>query len=119
LPWDPGKLDGHSYPLVNAAFQKIAGRSRLELGELGWGQVVHPQDAEREREQRRLLEEGKASSYSTELRLLRPDGSQVWVELTATPFAQVGQERRKAIYMIKDISDRKAVEERLSESERS
>lgn len=119
LPWDPGKLDGHSYPLVNAAFQKIAGRSRLELGELGWGQVVHSQDAEREREQRRLLEEGKVSSYSTELRLLRPDGSQVWVELTATPFAQVGQERRKAIYMIKDISDRKAVEERLSESERS
>lgn len=119
LPLEPGEWSENLYPIVNDAFKRIAGRSRRELVEQGWGQVIHPQDAAREREQRRLLEEGKILSYSMEQRILRPDGSQVWVELTATPFAQPGTESKRTIYMIKDISDRKSVEERLSESERS
>ncbi|WP_461360323.1 putative bifunctional diguanylate cyclase/phosphodiesterase [Candidatus Darwinibacter acetoxidans] len=119
LALEPGEYGGGLYPMVNDAFLKITGHTRGELVELGWEQIVHPQDALVAREQRQLLEKGAISSYSLEQRLLRPDGTEVWVELTAAPFEQPGVERPRIIYMIKDISDRKAVEGRLSESERS
>lgn len=119
LSSEPSEPSGNLYPIINDTFLRITGRSRRELVELGWEQVLHPQDAAQDRVQRRLLEKGIISGYSLEQRLLRPDGSQVWVELTAAPFDQPGKGSRKTIYMIKDISDRKAIEERLSESERS
>jgi PAS domain S-box-containing protein len=115
---DPGKSNA-LYPIINDAYIKIAGRSREELINLGWDQIVHPEDVALDEEERRLLGEGKISGYSVEKRILRPDGSQIWVELTVAPFEQPGGGGRTRICLIKDISDRKAIEERLSESERS
>jgi PAS domain S-box-containing protein len=119
LSAEPADAYDSFFPIVNQAFLRITGRSRVDLTKLGWEKVLHPEDAVQGSVQQRLLEKGLISNYSMEQRLIKPDGSLVWVEMTAAPYELPGNAGRKTILLIKDITDRKKVEERLSESERS
>lgn len=116
---EPNATSTSIFPMFNQAYLQLTGRTREELLALGWGAITHPEDRDADLVRHRKLQAGEIDSYSVEKRILRPDGTSVWVELTAAPFAQPGQELRKTICLLKDISDRKAIEERLHESERS
>ena len=59
------------------------------------------------------LVEGRRGTYHGERHIDRPDGSTVWVEITVSPVSVPQPEETAAIAIVQDITERKAVDERL------
>jgi PAS domain S-box-containing protein len=117
-----GELPGSSVEdqtIFNAAYERITGRTREELIALGWGQITHPDDIAREMELYRRFQAGEIKGYSMEKRFIRPDGSIVWVDVLLAPLKRRSDIKYNHLCLIQDITERKAVESALSESERS
>jgi len=114
----PGSSDGEQ-TVFNAAYERITGRTKEELISLGWGQITHPDDLAREMELYRRFQAGEIKGYSMEKRFIRPDGSIVWVEVILAPLNRRSDIKYNHLCLLQDITERKAVENALSESERS
>lgn len=104
---------------VNETFEQITGRTKEELFELGWAAITHPDDLDAELEYYNQLLAGEIHNYVLDKRFVRPDGSVVWVHLLATSLHLSETSRRNYVILARDITDQKAIEERLVESERS
>ena len=98
---------------INSAFERITGRTKEELIELGWASITHPDDLEKDLENYRKLKSGEIQSYTMEKRFVRPDGSSVWVEMTVASFHLPGESESGHIALLKDISSRKEFENTL------
>ena len=61
----------------------------------------------------RALVEGRRGTYQSEKPLKRPNGATVWVEITLSPVSVPQPEETAAIAIVQDITERKAVDERL------
>ena len=105
--------------VFNAAYERITGRTREELIALGWGQITHPDDLAKEVELFRRFQAGESQGYSMEKRFIRPDGSIVWVDVLLAPLRRRSDIKYNHLCLIQDITERKAVESALTESERS
>ena len=57
--------------------------------------------------------------YSMEKRYIKPDGSIVWVDMIVAPLTLANDHQDKHICLVQDITERKAIENALQESERS
>jgi diguanylate cyclase (GGDEF)-like protein/PAS domain S-box-containing protein len=82
-----GELRGHNAALiveVNAATSRILGRSRAELVGSSLVALVHPDDADATRGAFGVLGDGTARQSEVLARSVRPDGSIVWVHLSAS-----------------------------------
>ncbi len=103
--------DNHKYIYVNPAFEKALGYSLAELLQMNFWDVCHPdyKDLVRERGQARLRREAVPSNY--EIRALRKDGSDLWVDV----FFSVAQVAGKMISVVGayDITERKRLQEAL------
>ncbi|MBI3486858.1 MAG: PAS domain S-box protein [Acidobacteria bacterium] len=86
---------------------KLLGRSLLEF--------LEPEQQAQVRQETELREEGLPSTY--ELRIRQEDGTPRTLLVTATPRSKQGEGRRQIIGLFRDITDQKAVEGRLRESE--
>jgi PAS domain S-box-containing protein len=105
------------YTQVNDRFCRITGYSREELLRLSPRDLVHPQDRELDWAQYRRLLTGEAAGYEAEKRYVRKDGTAIWVQVTAG-LVRDGQGRPlRSANIVQDISERKAAEEALRESE--
>ncbi len=104
---------------VNQTFEEITGRTKKELLELGWAAITHPDDVEGELEQYNKLLAGEIHNYVLDKRFIRPDGSIVWVHLLATSLLLSDNHRRNHVILARDITDKKIIEGKLRESERS
>ena len=116
---DANFLDNNKFFIVNHAFEKITGRTEEELLSLGWKAITHPDDLERELQYFDKLKSGEIDSYSIDKRYIRPDGSVVWVNILRAPFELSEDHAFNHITVVKDISERKAMEMKLVENERS
>ena len=102
---------------VNRKWCELSGLSADEALGNGWLGAVHPDDREN-------LKAGwedtsrRHEASRTEYRIVRPDGSIVWVIGQATPERNTGGLVIGYIGTIVDIDERKRVEEALRESER-
>src|SRR5690606_24217344 len=76
-------------------------------------QVSHPDDQRATDEQRVRLHSGEISSFSTEKRYVRKDGTPVWVRITATTKRRPDGRPLYDISVVEDISDRKRAEARV------
>ncbi|MBI9096508.1 MAG: EAL domain-containing protein [Sphaerochaeta sp.] len=103
---------------INPRFEEILGRTKEELEAIGWAQIIHPEDAEADRKSFTELQAGKGTSYSIEKRLIKPDGSIVWVYDVVARLS-TKQQIGGYICLIQDITQRKEAEQALAESERS
>ena len=101
---------------VNDYWTKTTGRSVESLYEEGWPKSVHPEDRERSYANWRRAVEAKAD-YRDEYRMLRPDGSVVWVLSTAIPVHEEDGEVAGFIGSCTDITKLKSAQVRLIESE--
>ncbi len=104
---------------INPIYEKITGRTREELLSLGWGAITHPDDLEEDMNNYRKLQSGEIKIYSMDKRYIKPDGSVVWAHIIVAPLIQSNSHQISNICLAQDITERKAVEKALHESERS
>ncbi len=139
-------LDGR-WLMVNQRLCDIVGCDARELLESKFQDITHPDDIAADCEYKRQLLAGEISSYAMEKRYIRKDGSIVWVNLSVSLVSDTSRIEQSAqrgkfhpqhsctgeklfartqhsppapkyfISVIEDISDRKAAEQALAESE--
>lgn len=104
---------------VNSAYEQITGRTKEEIINLGWEKITHADDVEEDMRNLRRLKLGEISNYSMDKRYIRPDGSIVWAHMIVAPLTLPNGKQYGHICLVQDITERKAIEDALNESERS
>jgi PAS domain S-box-containing protein len=89
----------------------------MPTAEAAYNEFIHPDDRERVK---RLYEglRSTLNSYSIEYRLLRPDGTNVWVRELGDVEIDVDGNRVAVHGTLQDITDRRALEEQLQQSQK-
>lgn len=102
---------------VNPAFLKITKRTIEELQNIKWEDLTHPDDLTKDFKSLLKFREGGGDIYEAEKRLIKPDGSAVWVNMTISELHILNNPNINHICIIEDISDRKELELQLLNSE--
>lgn len=96
---------------VNLRYATIVGRSRREMLRLSAEELTHAEDRPRHRRMYKQLKSGAISEFHLEQRCLRPDGSEVWVNLNASLLSPLSGRADQMLVMVEDITSRKLAEE--------
>lgn len=102
----------------NPALQEMVGRSEEQLLGTHFSERTHPEDAEVDRSLYRELLSGERDSYEMEKRYVRKDGQELWVHLTRFLVRDEDTNRRFAIGVVQDTTERRRAEKALRESEK-
>ena len=103
--------DSGRFLRANPMLAKITGRSQEELGRTDWMSITHPEDISAQLHGLIGMSTGKTDVFRLEKRYLKPDGSSVWVKLTATPLPAFDKSHPRYLGMVEDISAAKAAEQ--------
>ena len=98
---------------VNQKFCEIAGYSAEELLTKIYVGFTHPQDRHRDMKVLMRVLRGKTDSWSTEKRLVRKDGSVIWVGVNGAALRDETGRAVRIVAMITDITARKQAEQVL------
>ncbi|HEV8608976.1 MAG TPA: PAS domain S-box protein [Thermoanaerobaculia bacterium] len=101
---------------TNERFRELVGYTQAELRRLTVIEITHPADRPAHVKTADLLRTGKARDVQLETRYVRKDGGIVWVRVTAI-LAPGPERRRNTIALVEDVTERKAVEERLEKQD--
>jgi PAS domain S-box-containing protein len=112
-------IHNNDFIMLNPTIEEITGKSKEELKKIGFSNLVHPEDLNNDSELHEQLLNGKINKYTTEKRLVKPDGSIVWVNLVVTLFKLSSENQNNFIYFIIDITNIKKLEADLRENIRS
>lgn len=102
---------------VNRALCQMLGRSSREFARCDPLDIGHPDDVARDAELRALLLAGTFPSYQFEKRFRHKDGRIVWAHQTCTLVRDAAGLPAHFIVQVQDLSERKAMEDQLRESE--
>jgi PAS domain S-box-containing protein len=102
---------GDQVRFANAASLEMTGYSRAEIMEMSLFDFVHPEDWQSAIHGNWELSSGKKIPDSRAFRLIKKDGSSIWVEDRTTE--TLWAEAPASMHMIQDISDRLKNEESL------
>jgi len=97
---------------ANAECLRILDRPREDLLKLNMAQVTHPEDGDADAAHAEVLRAGAAESCMVEKRLLRPDGSAIWVTMNLSCVRKPDRSVDYFVAVINDISERRRAEER-------
>jgi PAS domain S-box-containing protein/diguanylate cyclase (GGDEF)-like protein len=103
--------------MVNRHFCEMVGYSRAEAIQLNVRDLTHPEDARASAESRAKLLGGTGAPYQRELRLLRKDGSQLWVNVTTSLVRGAGGKPAYFVSVLNDVTERRQAAQQLLESE--
>lgn len=109
-------LDG-CWLRVNSAMCEIVGYNEEELSAITFQDITHPDDLETDLAYAHQLLSGKIRSYQMEKRYFHKQGHIVWVLLTGSLLHNSQNEPLYFIAQVQDITDRKASEKALQQSE--
>jgi formate hydrogenlyase transcriptional activator len=104
---------------VNPKFCEILGRAEEEVLQLDFQSVTHPEDVAKSVSKGKELFEGRSAHFELEKRYLRPDGGEVWANVSVAPMWREQEPQKVYLVMAQDMSDRKRAEEALLRSEAS
>ncbi len=102
---------------VNRRYCEITGYSELELREMTWLDVTHPEDRAAGIASAAFLLTGGKSTDAFQKRYRRKDGSTVWAWITISVMYAPDGRPMQSIAVVEDISERRQVQEALRESE--
>ena len=105
--------------IVNPVFEQITGRTKEALNRLEWDEISHPEDNIRYNNNLSMLRAKEINSFSMDTRLIKPDGSEIWVNMIMADFALNDGSSDNYVCLIKDINEQKKAENALLESERN
>ncbi len=109
-------VSGDKRLFVNQRLIELAGyHNAQEFDKIPFLFTVHPDDRRKVKEIIRKRQSGKPAPSLYEFRFLRPDGSIIYVEVSACSITHMGQPA--SLGYLRDISDRKQIEEKLQRSE--
>ncbi|TFW15639.1 EAL domain-containing protein [Massilia arenosa] len=94
---------------INSRFAEISGRNASDLRAIHWNDITHPDDVYNETEQMALLKSGKIEGFKTSKRLMRADGSVVWIDASIARMDEEGAEPH-LLCMIEDVTEKKKSE---------
>jgi len=95
---------------VNAVYAQIVGRTTEELRSLNWMNITHLDDVQADLDNMARLCTGEIAGFQMDKRLVRPDGTVVWIHLTVAPIQVETHAGPHHFAMIQDITERKANE---------
>ena len=98
------------FECVNRRFCEIVGRSQDAVLALALAALTHPDDLQAAANDLAALVEGGARERTGERRYLCPDGSTVWVQVTAAPLWEPQGTPDSYVAVVQDLTDRKAAE---------
>ena len=104
---------------VNQKLCQIVGYSQDELLELTFQDITHADDLGSDLEYMRQMLAQEIETYSLEKRYIRKDGCLVWINLTVSLVWASPQLPKYFIAVVDNISQRKQIEKKLRESEKS
>jgi PAS domain S-box-containing protein len=112
-------LDSHSgrFLQLNPRYEQIIGRTEEQMVQLTFHDITYPEDLAEDLKNMELLLAGKIRSFQMEKRLVRGDGSLMWASLTVVPMWQAGETPMNHLAIVEDITERKAMEDMVRESE--
>ncbi len=110
-------LDGR-FVRVNRSLAEMLGRAPEELAGRRVRELTHPDDYEGDAKAMRALVAGEVTIHRAEKRYLRPDGSAVWISLSASVVHDADGNPVQFLAQMVDISDRRRAEHARAESER-
>jgi PAS domain S-box-containing protein len=96
---------------VNAKYSDIVGRTREAVAVLDWMKITHPDDIQKDLDQMARLNSGEIGGFQMDKRLLREDGSVVWISMTIVPIQVEKGGSRCHLAMIEDLTQRRQVED--------
>ncbi|UNC92700.1 PAS domain S-box protein [Candidatus Contubernalis alkaliaceticus] len=103
---------------VNPAVCRMLGYEEEELRGEFFNKFTHPEDVQRNRELRQMMVKVDSQDYfCMEKRYYKKDGQMIWVRLTATLVRDREGRPQFTIEMLEDITNNKATEEALRDSE--
>ena len=108
---------GNKSILCNQKYCEILGYSQEELLTVNYRQRTHPEDLALDEEYTRQLISGEIDTFHIEKRYIRKDKSVVWTNLSLSLVRDEQGAPDYAIVVLQDISDRKAVETELQQSQ--
>ncbi|MGB8053924.1 MAG: PAS domain S-box protein [Azonexus sp.] len=106
--------DGH-WTRVNQRLCDILGYTTDELLQRTFQDITHPDDLEADRDFERQMLAREISHYAMEKRYFRKDGSVVWTDLTVSLVWDAAGVPKYFIWVIEDISQRKAIQDELDD----
>lgn len=119
--WYPDKeatIYREDRPSINEMFARIVGRTKEELAHLRWKDIIDTAHFAEDKEKFDRFLAGQMDRYETEKRYVRPDGSEVWVNIIMSPLKDY-DEGQAYLCLVEDITKRKELEMSMMDSERS
>lgn len=105
------------FVIVNRKFCQLLGYTAEELQGKTFMNITHPAHISHDVAEIHNLYSGKIDVYRTEKRYITKNGSVIWASVTITPIRGSDNKIHSTISLIEDISERKAIEEKLQASE--
>ncbi len=96
---------------VNPALQSLIGYSAKEVLDLPFFNFVHPEDQALAKSNYQKRVSGEVSEQRYQLRLLKKDGSIVWIEMSGVKIDWEG--RPATLNFLSDISERKQIQDQV------
>ena len=103
---------------VNPKLCEIVGYTQETLRKLTMREITHPSDLRAELAQSEKVADGDLDQYSTEKRLVRKDGSAVWVNQTISAVREPDNRLNYFVCVIEDVTERKQAELALADAAR-
>ena len=103
---------------TNRAFCGMLGYQVNDLIGIEVATILHPEDQERERQLFAELVSSKRQTFHVEQRFLHKSGRAVWTRVTCTIVPATSHPVGHCFSIIEDVSQRKAVEQRLNAEQR-
>ncbi len=101
----------------NAAYQKMLGRSEVELRQTTYQELTHPDDRAIEALASADLLDGRAGNFQMNKRYLHKDGSTIWINMHSSALKNAAGSPIGTIAIVEDITERKRIEDELKVSE--
>jgi diguanylate cyclase (GGDEF)-like protein/PAS domain S-box-containing protein len=98
---------------VNAAMCQMLGYTREQLLAINSSEIIHPDDLAERAELLRQLLDGEIESYQREDRMLRSDGSSIWVSRHINLLRDEGGQVLRVLTQVIDITERRRMENEL------
>ena len=95
---------------INPRYAQITGRSFEEIKRSHWADITHPDDVSSESAQMAQLGAGAIAGFKSTKRLLRPDGSVAWIDMSVAAIETEPNAQPLHLCMIEDVTEKKKSE---------